>query len=355
MIIITHITNTTDHLAQASESVKDFCDWWLYIDTGLPKQWTDALRTILDDTEGMICDFEWIDHFAAARNYALDIANSLDLLPQDKSNWLLYVDNDQEYNFVFENKQALQAWLDEQTVNIINVWADGYYYKPVLVRLGTATRWVGATHEYLHDYANNGQVYTKTICVKEGVKTPEQLKIKFERDKQILEKAVHEDTSNARNWYYLGSTYESLKEYSSARAAYTQCRLLSQWDEEAAWAAYRIANTYFEEKIYYPVVDYCIKGLASHAGMAELYWLAGLASFNIGLLDQAQRFGSAAAQFGYASDIAQQRVGFRELQALYEGPWGLFISIAEKQNKPKEEIERLRDVYQKLWEKRINE
>jgi hypothetical protein len=50
------------------------------------------------------------------------------------------------------------------------------------------------------------------------------------------------------------------------------------WNVESAWACFRPAECFIQLKRFVDAVEVCAAGLARHAGVAELAWLAVFAS-----------------------------------------------------------------------------
>jgi tetratricopeptide (TPR) repeat protein len=154
-------------------------------------------------------------------------------------------------------------------------------------------------------------------------KTPEQYRRKFERDAAILEEHTRAHPKDPRWFYYLGDALHGLGRHEEAVAAFTACSALRGWDEEAAWARYRAAECLCALGRWDDAVDACALGLARHAGVAELAWLAGFASYRAGKNAQAVWWSRASIALGCfrgcGADV--KRIGFRNPGALWEGPY----------------------------------
>src|SRR5262249_7095711 len=129
--------------------------------------------------------------------------------------------------------------------------------------------------------------------------------------------------SDPRWFYYLGDSLQNLGRLDDAVAAYRACSSLRGWNEESAWACYREAECHSAKEDWDSAIDACSAGLARHAGMAELAWLAAFASWRGGRADQAvfwSRMSISMGMFrGASADV--RRIGFRHLPALFEGPF----------------------------------
>jgi glycosyltransferase involved in cell wall biosynthesis len=83
------VKNEEETLKRTLESVKNYVDEMIVVDTGS----TDKTKEIAKSMGAVLYDFEWINDFAAARNYAKE---------QATSDWILQLDAD-EY---FMNEEA---------------------------------------------------------------------------------------------------------------------------------------------------------------------------------------------------------------------------------------------------------
>jgi tetratricopeptide (TPR) repeat protein len=179
------------------------------------------------------------------------------------------------------------------------------------------------------------------VLVSELNKTPAQLKAKFERDRVALEQHTVANPKDPRWWYYLGATYSDLSDMAptgereelrqKAVVAFGRCQQLRGWNEESAWACYRGADMLCKLGQYQEAVEWCAKGLARHAGIAELAWLAAYASWQRQDPEQAVQWAHMAIPNGlfitcrtdYPGRFRAKRIGFRNVGALWEGPFDI--------------------------------
>jgi len=199
---------------------------------------------------------------------------------------------------------------------------DGTYEKPrILATSDKSLCWVGPTHEYLNHSGKSATFAQATFY--ETPKSSTGYLHKFERDVQILQNQVQKYPTESRWHFYLGDSYRNLGLLEEAVRAYETCAALRGWDEEAAWACYRAAEIRGTQGQREKAIDLCARGLARHPGIAELAWLAGLHSYYLGQFKHAIHWSRMAvlmgAYCGYFVDAG--RISFRDLPALYEGPY----------------------------------
>jgi len=140
------VKNEEDVIGRCLASVKDLVDEINIIDTGS----TDNTKEIVKQFTDRIFDFEWINHFAAARNFSFQQATKEYILWLDADDVLL--EEDQEKFKVL--KEALTLDIDAVSMNYNlsfdnegNVSSLLSRYR--LVRRDNQFQWIGAVHEYL--------------------------------------------------------------------------------------------------------------------------------------------------------------------------------------------------------------
>jgi tetratricopeptide (TPR) repeat protein len=255
--------------------------------------------------------FPWCNDFGAARNYALDAAT------EAGADWALMIDSDERFQW---NGEDLRKTLSKATAPVGFVFhASGTYAQPRVFKLPVKARYDGPVHEAIQcpEFFTFGK-----LRLTELEKTDDQRKAKHERDLVVLTDHVKRHSTNPRWWYYLGQTLHSLERHEEAVVAYARCSALKGWNEEGAWACYRAAECLCVLKRFDEAVDVAAHGLARHAGFGECAWLASYASYWKGDMHQAILWAGIAADIGSAYRAGYvTRIGFRNLEGLYEKPW----------------------------------
>lgn len=172
------VRDEEDSLGRCLASVKDAVDEIIIVDTGS----TDRTKEIAASFGAIIYDFEWIDNFAAARNYSFE---------QATKTFILWLDADD----VLEPKDLarLKALKEKEVLPYDSVTMDYHLTfdhndNPIfslkrnrLVRRSRGFRWIGPVHEYL---AVSGHTYHSDIAVthrKERRHTDRNLRIYLKR------------------------------------------------------------------------------------------------------------------------------------------------------------------------------
>jgi hypothetical protein len=305
--------NSATLIAGALESVVAWVDVCLVIDTGVTDDSLAIARRIAGDKYAER-RFAWSRDFSAARNFALDAAHELG------GDWALTLDTDERID---TNGVDLRAAVGAAKEGVLMLFDAGRTYaKERFFRLPMPVRYTGPTHESFAAYEVGVRTLERAVF-RELPKSPEELVRKFERDVSILEPYVREHPKDPRWHYYLGESLKNLGRRAEALAAYDACAALRGWNEESAWACYRAAECLCELDRFRDAVDRCAAGLARHAGVAELAWLAAFAAYRSGDPAQASYWARLSITHGlFRGDGAGvPRIGFRNPAALYEGPY----------------------------------
>ncbi|KMY28185.1 glycosyl transferase [Lysinibacillus xylanilyticus] len=173
------VKNEEAVIGRCLASVKDLVDEINIIDTGS----TDNTKQIVKQFTDRIFDFEWIHHFAAARNFSFQQATKEYILWLDADDVLLEEDQEKFKTL----KEALTLDIDAVSMNYNlsfdnegNVSSLLRRYR--LVRRDKPFQWIGAVHEYLevggnlldsniavshlplsHDHTRNINIYKQLV------------------------------------------------------------------------------------------------------------------------------------------------------------------------------------------------
>lgn len=316
MIVATTLTgNNESTIGDAIRSVVDHVDKCLVIDTGVTDQSIAVARQVAGD-KLVVRQFTWIDDFAAARNFALDCARDIG------GSWAITVDTDER--MLFAGGVELRALLETSDVDVMNVeFLDARYSKERIFRLPAYVYWEGPIHESLEKMRQGRRSLLRGVRFTELAKSSEQLRNKLYRDLRILEAQTQNNPANPRWFYYLGSTLKGLGRPREAIDAYEKCARMGGWAEEAAFACFGAAECWCRLKEWHSAAKACVEGLMLRPATAELAWLAGWACYQAGRYHDAIAWSHMAIANGRfaGSGADDERIGFRNLHGLYEGPY----------------------------------
>ncbi len=313
IVATTLFGNNEAIVADALRSVVDWVDVCLVIDTGASDGTLARAREIAG-TKLVERTLAWTDDFAAARNFALDAATELG------GDWAVTLDTDER---LVIGEADVRAELARATEGVLYVANETHaYVKERFFKLPTQVRWRGPTHEAFEAYRVGFRTLAR-VTFRELSKPPEAYRRKFERDVATLARHSAEHPDDPRWLFYLGESHRNLGHNEEAVEAYDRCAALRGWDEESAIACYRAAECLAALGRPQDALDRCVAGLARHAGVAELAWLAGYLCYQLGRDAQAVYWAQLAICHGrFRGDgDAIPRIGFRDPPALWEGPY----------------------------------
>lgn len=230
------VKNEEKVLDRCLSSVVNLIDEIIVVDTGS----TDNTKEIASKYTHNIYDFEWINDFSAARNYAASKATGEWILVLDADE---YIDEENFNIFVQEIKDDNDTF-DAYTAKILNFTGN---FGESLV-------------QNIHDrvYKNNGEIsYYRHIHEQFKSNKDEQLKIKNssllifhsgylnkivnekskgQRNKELLKKEMNSGSKNAFDYFNLGNEYSSIGEYEKALDSYLQAYKLKT-DFRLSWVS----------------------------------------------------------------------------------------------------------------------
>lgn len=216
-------------------SVKDVVDEINIVDTGS----MDKTKEIVSLFTDRIFDFQWIDHFAAARNYSFQQATKDYILWLDADDVL----SEQDQEKLNELKETLAADIDAVSMNYhLSFDAEGNVNSLLrrnrLVKREKNFEWVGAVHEYL---SVGGNILHSDISVSHL-----PLSHDHNRNIEIYHKLVKsgEPLSPRDTYYYANELYDHMQ-YEQAIFYYEQF-LTSKlgWIEDNINACFKLADSF---------------------------------------------------------------------------------------------------------------
>ncbi|MDQ6420808.1 glycosyltransferase [Paenibacillus sp. LHD-117] len=231
------VRDEEESLGRCLSSVREVVDEIVIVDTGSK----DRTKEIAASFGAVVYDFEWIDHFAAARNYAFDRSTKAFILwldaddviePDDRAR-LKALKEENGDDFPYDSvSMNYHLTFDQKGNPIFSLRRNR------LVRRSRGFRWIGPVHEYL---AVSGRTYHSDIAVthrKERLHTDRNLRIYLKR----LESG---ETFSPRDQYYFANELRDNKRFEEAVDWYG--RFLDSgrgWVEDEIGACMKQADCY---------------------------------------------------------------------------------------------------------------
>lgn len=230
------VKNEALTLAECLESVKGIADEIIIVDTGS----TDKTKEIAQRYTDKIYDFEWIDDFAAARNFSFSKATKEYILWLDADDRI----HDKDRTAFLQLKQTLAPDVDVVMMPYqTGLDASGRpaltYYRERLLRREAGFLWQEPVHEYIQP---SGKIIHAPINVT-------HCKINHglsRRNLEIYQKQLNDGKKlSPRSVLYFGMELYHHREYAEAAA-----RLQQFLDEGQGWVEDNIKACFYLGKIY---------------------------------------------------------------------------------------------------------
>ncbi len=206
------VKNEALRLEKTLEAARPYVDEMVIVDTGSSDGTPDIARRFTD----RVFNFTWIDDFSAARNYAISQCRGQWLLNLDADH-VLHVDAHIDLRDILTNTSYLAYFVDERSVAPGKKYES--LYRMLLFRNRREFRYSGIIHEHplesIQGYAeknHSGKAWANLPGVfleHSGYTDP---RLKLQRNRPILEKAVSREPDNFHYRYKLLLTYKALGE-----------------------------------------------------------------------------------------------------------------------------------------------
>ncbi len=207
------VKNEEKHLKECLESVKNVVDEIIIVDTGS----TDATAEIAKSYGAAVYNFEWINDFSAARNFALN---------KSSSDWILYLDADerldansiQEIKQITGVKQRIGYYCTILSIDKENS-RDNYIRYVRLFANYPGIMFYGKVHEQIEQSLLNeglALIQSKVLIKHVGYNVPtEEKQLKAKRNLFLLLEE-YELSKSAYHAFQLGLTYSVLRDSENA-------------------------------------------------------------------------------------------------------------------------------------------
>lgn len=212
------VKNEEDRLSECLKSFSGLYSDLVVVDTGS----TDETKTVAKSFGAKVHNFEWIDDFAAARNFALSKVTTP---------WVMVVDADDIISA--ETKRVLQDDLAKLPSNTLGVFLPYIYstankqtafttYLPRIWKVASGYQYTLPIHEYLDIPKEDIKRFVRLPHPIIHHKTQEDFSKSIIRNLGILEKAIKTNPQQTRLLFYLGRENKSLGNYKQAIGWYSR-------------------------------------------------------------------------------------------------------------------------------------
>ncbi|MGG0739523.1 glycosyltransferase [Niallia taxi] len=283
------VKNEETVLDRCLASIAHIVDEVIIVDTGS----TDKTKEIAGKYTSKIYDFEWINDFSAARNYAAE---------QATGDWILVLDAD-EYIDEESYKEFIEGLIEDngiydkygvQILNFTGLYGENLIqnFHDRIYKNNGKISYYRAIHEQLHSIDSspvNSSIARLLIYHSGYLNKTVAEKGKSERNKELIDKEMKE-TKNAFDYFNLGNEYFSLAEYDEALKAYsTAYSLKSAYN--LSWVSstvIQIIACLLQLKKYNDALNVINDSIELYPGSYEMVALKGEVCFLRGQFDDAK-------------------------------------------------------------------
>lgn len=246
-------------IARCLDSAYGIADEIIIIDTGSK----DRTKEICSKYTDKIFDFEWIDNFAAARNYAFSKASKEYILWMDADDVILEEDRVKFLQF----KKELDNTVDSVAM-LYNLAINEYgkaslsYRRNRLVKRSRNFTWHGVVHEYLEV---NGKVINSEIAITHKKMTPSG-----DRNLKIYRRKLENgETFTPRDVLYYGNELYEHNFMEEALENYTKFLDMDGWFEDKINVCGKISDYYSNIGNYAEAINYSLQSFKYDVPRAE--------------------------------------------------------------------------------------
>lgn len=230
------VKNESHVIRRCLASVKALIDYWVIVDTGSNDGTQKIVEEFLKDIRGELHERPWVD-FGHNRNEALSLARG-------KADYILFIDADDRLvltdNFVMPDLEK-DCYCVTQSQEMKEIGTNANSTVLLMIKDLPDFQWKGAVHEALISKEGRGYTFLPGITNEYGHDGSRSRDPKrFEKDVQMLKKAIAEEPANSRNVFYLAQTYRSNQQYLQALNYYEKRVTMTGSDDEKYYALYCI-------------------------------------------------------------------------------------------------------------------
>ena len=224
------VKNEEDNICRTLESVKDFCDLYVILDTGSEDNTINTIINYCEKNKKSLYIISYpFENFSITRNIAIEYAN-------DKADYLLFMDsNDELKNYDPKLKIVLQENLHNERMlgfHIKQEWnTNGHidrYYNIRLVKTKKNWNYKSPVHEYItcpSVEANGTNYHISKIdngpyIFQDRSKDAHKSVKRFKRDKELLYNEYLKNPHDSRTLFYLAQTCSCLNHYEESYKYY---------------------------------------------------------------------------------------------------------------------------------------
>lgn len=292
------VKNEEDVIGRCLKSVAELVDEIIVVDTGS----TDNTKKIVSEFTNAIYDFEWIDDFGAARNYAFSKASCPYSMWLDADDIFLPIDRE-----IF---LKLKSELDTSINAVLMKYNTGFdengnitfsYFRERIIKNNIGMQWVGAVHEVIPTIGKTQ--YSECAVTHQKLHPSDP-----DRNLQIFEKQIESGAKlDLRQQYYYGRELYYHKRFNDAINVFESFLVdNSGWLENKIDACIHCAYCYYGLGKDIEALEMLFKSFVYDIPRAEVCCNIGKHFFDRATYNQAIYWYERA----YTCDLTENQSGF---------------------------------------------
>lgn len=289
------VKNEGKYLDRCLQSVQGKVDEIIIVDTGS----TDRTVEIAEKYGSVIKHFEWINDFAAARNYSIEAV---------KSEYILVLDADEYLDDGADLKKDLEKSKDYYSLTIKNYQTEGRVVLHKNVRLfksGIGLTYDGKLHEHLNTFGEDNKyegTESDTLIHHVGY-LPEVVleKGKKERNYEIMLKELKENPTGY-SYFNMGVVYMNEENYDKALDMFKKSYPLSKDKTYVRTLLVRMGECLYILRRYEEGIKLLLDAVSAFPRYTDLHYTLGNLYLNSGYLKDAQLVFERCLEFGEVID-----------------------------------------------------
>lgn len=272
------VKNESKILYRCLDNIKDFVHSFCIVDTGSTDNTVALANEYVATKTGKVYSFKWHDfghNRTLSFHAAVNFAKSLNLDLNHTYGLLLDADmifkRNERINFqdVLNRFPNYGGFRIKQTTNNID------YYNIRFIKLSEKWTCRGVTHEVWMADDSSIMNLEKDICFIDDVGDGGCKNDKFERDLKLLLQGIEKEPENKRYMFYLGQTYNDLKNMEKSIEWYKKRIDAEGWNEEVWFSYYSVSRCYMCIDDEVQAEEYAMKAYDFYPSRAEnLYLIA---------------------------------------------------------------------------------
>lgn len=226
------VRNESKVIRRCLESVKEFIDYWVIVDTGSNDGTQKIIRDCMSDLPGDLYEKPWVD-FAYNRNEAMRLA-------EGKGDFLLFIDADDRMVF---SKKFVRPAFNKHSYLVDYYRKECITHRVLLIDNRLRWKWDGVVHEAIEGLESKTCEVIQGAYIQsstEGFRSQDPNK--FQKDIGLLKEVLEKDPSNSRMMFHLAVFSEDAVDYPNALKYFEKRATMGGWDQEVFYAMFRVAG-----------------------------------------------------------------------------------------------------------------